>query len=314
MIRAERATPGDAVVVRVSGPTATIITRDGEQEARLTPRVPGGPAVAGDRVLLRPDTDAAGRRRGAPAHDVLERGDGGDKRARPIVANADLLVVVAAVVDPPLRDRLIDRYLVAASLGRLEAALVITKTDLPHDAAALEELLAPYRELGYPALTGNARTAPPSPRRSARSSTGGWRSWRGTPGWASRPSRAALTGVERAVGAVSEKVRTGRHTTSDPRLIPLPAGGAVVDTAGVRTFHLPRLDRARLEVGLPGDRAGRGGLSFPRLRPRRRRGLRGRRRGAGRAAWRAIGGCWRRCADDRLAEPVRALTRPRARP
>ena len=53
------------------------------------------------------------------------------------------------------------------------------------------------------------------------------------------------------MGAVSGKARTGRHTTTDPRLIPLPAGGAVVDTAGVRTFHLPRMDRARLEAGFP---------------------------------------------------------------
>jgi len=250
VIRAERATPGDAVVVRVSGPTATIITRDGEQEARLTPRVPGGPAVAGDRVLLRPDTDPPVVVEVLPRTSVLERGDGGDKRARPIVANADLLVVVAAVVDPPLRDRLIDRYLVAASLGRLEAALVITKTDLPHDAAALEELLAPYRELGYPALTGNARTAPLAEEVRALID-GRVAILAGHSGVGKSTLTRALTGVERAVGAVSEKVRTGRHTTSDPRLIPLPAGGAVVDTAGVRTFHLPRLDRARLEAGFP---------------------------------------------------------------
>ena len=63
-----------------------------------------------------------------PRTSVLERGDGGDKRARPIVANADLLVVVASVVEPPLRDRLIDRYLVAAALGDLAPAIVITKT------------------------------------------------------------------------------------------------------------------------------------------------------------------------------------------
>lgn len=250
MIRAERAAPGDAVVVRVSGPTATIITRDGEQEARLTPRVPGGPAVAGDRVRLRPDTDPPVIVEVLPRTSVLERGDGGDKRARPIVANADLLVVVAAVVDPPLRDRLIDRYLVAAALGRLEAALVITKTDLPHDAAALDELLAPYRELGYPTLTGNARTAALAEEVRALID-GRVAILAGHSGVGKSTLTRALTGVERAVGAVSEKVRTGRHTTSDPRLIPLPGGGAVVDTAGVRTFHLPRLDRARLEAGFP---------------------------------------------------------------
>ena len=261
MIRADRATPGDAVVVRVSGPTATIITDGGEQEARLTPRVPGGPAVAGDRVRLRADTDPPVVVEVLPRTSVLERGDGGDKRARPIVANADLLLVVAAVVDPPLRDRLIDRYLVAATLGRLEPALVITKTDLPHDPAALEELLRPYRELGYPTLTGNART--PGLAEEVRALIDGRVAiLAGHSGVGKSTLTRALTGVERAVGAISEKVRTGRHTTSDPRLIPMPGGGAVVDTAGVRTFHLPRLDRARLEAGFPEIARAAGGCRF----------------------------------------------------
>ena len=249
MTAADRA-PGDAVVVRVSGPTATITTRDGEQEARLVPRVPGGPAVAGDRVRLRADTDPPVVVEVLPRTTVLERGDGGDKRARPIVANADMILVVAAVVEPPLRDRLIDRYLVAAALGGLEAALVITKTDLPHDPAVLAEVLAPYRELGYPVVEGNART--PELVAAVRDLIDGRVAiLAGHSGVGKSTITGALTGVDRAVGAVSAKVGTGRHTTSDPRLIPLPGGGGVVDTAGVRTFHLPRLDRARLEAGFP---------------------------------------------------------------
>lgn len=251
MTGVERAAPGDpTVVVRVSGPTATIVTDGREQEARLTPKVPGGPAVAGDRVRLRSDSGEPVVVEVLPRTSVLERGDGGDKRARPIVANADLLVVVASVVEPPLRDRLIDRYLVAAALGDLDPAIVITKTDLPHDPAALEEILAPYRELGYPALTGNAHT--PALAEEVRALIGGRVAiLAGHSGVGKSTLTTALTGVERAVGAVSAKIRTGRHTTSDPRLIPLPDGGAVVDTAGVRTFHLPRLDRARLEAGFP---------------------------------------------------------------
>ena len=81
--------------------------------------------------------------------------------------------------------------------------------------------------------------------------------------------------MERAVGSVSRKAGTGRHTTTDPRLIPLPGGGAVVDTAGVRTFHLPRLSREEARGGLPRDRGRRARLPLPGLRPRRRRGLRG---------------------------------------
>ena len=50
------AAAGDApVVLRVSGPTASVWADGGEVEARIVPRLPGGPPVAGDRVELRDD-------------------------------------------------------------------------------------------------------------------------------------------------------------------------------------------------------------------------------------------------------------------
>lgn len=242
----------EVVVVRVSGPTVTVLEDGLEREVRLTPRVPGGPAVAGDRVLLRrsDDDDDSIIVQVEPRTTVLERGDGGEGRPRPIVANADLVVIVAAVVDPPLTTRLIDRYLVAAEIGGLEAAIVVTKTDLPHDEDALRETLAPYRALGHTALAGVAKD--PEYIARVRALIGGRTAiLAGHSGVGKSTITAALTGVPRAVGAVSAKVRTGRHTTSDPRLIPLPDGGAVVDTAGVRTFHLPKMDRGTLESGFP---------------------------------------------------------------
>lgn len=240
----------DAVVVRVAGPTATVAVDGGEVEARLRPRVPGGPAVAGDRVALADGGEEPLVVEVAPRRTVLRRGDGPDRRPRAIVANADLVLVVAAVRDPPIRPPLIDRYLVAAEDGGLDAALVLTKADLPHDEAAIAELAGRYREIGYPVLRGSAKD--PTLVEDVRALIGGRIAvLAGHSGVGKSTLTRRLTGVERAVGAVSDKARTGRHTTSDPRLIPLPGGGAVVDTAGVRTFHLPRMGRAELEAGFP---------------------------------------------------------------
>jgi len=252
----------EAVVVRVSGPTVTVLEDGREREVRLTPRVPGGPAVAGDRVRVRHDSaDESIIVAVAPRRTVLERGDGPQGRPRPIVANADLVVIVASVVDPPLHPRLIDRYLVAATIGGLDAAIVITKTDLPHDPQELERVLAPFRALGHVALTGVAKQ--PALIEEIRSLIDGRTAvLAGHSGVGKSTITSALTGVERAVGSVSAKVRTGRHTTSDPRLIPLPSGGAVVDTAGVRTFHLPKMDRATLESGFPDIARAAGGCRF----------------------------------------------------
>ncbi|HTI35310.1 MAG TPA: ribosome small subunit-dependent GTPase A [Miltoncostaea sp.] len=240
----------DAVVVRVAGPTATVAVDGDEVEARLRPRVPGGPAVAGDRVMLADGGEEPLVVEVAPRRTVLRRGDGHERRPRAVVANADLLVMIAAVRDPPIRPPLIDRYLVAAEDGGLDAALVLTKADLPHDEAEIADIAGRYRDIGYPVLRGSAKA--PALVEEVRALIGGRVAvLAGHSGVGKSTLTRGLTGVQRAVGAVSAKAGTGRHTTTDPRLIPLPGGGAVVDTAGVRTFHLPRMDRAELEAGFP---------------------------------------------------------------
>jgi ribosome biogenesis GTPase len=245
-------TGDEAVVVRVSGPSATILVGDEELEARLARRLPGGPAVAGDRVRVRSQGDGEPPLLVAiaPRRTRLERADGPERRPRALVANADLLLVVAAATRPPPRPRLVDRYLVAAHDGGLDAAVIVTKTDLPHDEAEVGGLVARYRDIGYPVLAGCARHDRLVGE--VRSLVGGQVAiLAGHSGVGKSTLTRRLTGVERATREVSRKAGTGRHTTTDPRLIPLPGGGAVVDTAGVRTFHLPRLDRPRLEAGFP---------------------------------------------------------------
>ena len=78
---------------------------------------------------------------------VLRRtADDDDPVERVIVANADQLVVVAALADPEPRARLIDRALVAAYDAGLDPLLCVTKADL----ADPETLLSIYRPLGVP--------------------------------------------------------------------------------------------------------------------------------------------------------------------
>ena len=92
--------------------------------------------AVGDRVALVGDssgqTDTLARIvRVDPRASVLRRtADDTDPVERVLVANADQLVVVAAVADPAPRPRLIDRCLVAAFDAGLDTLLVISKADL----------------------------------------------------------------------------------------------------------------------------------------------------------------------------------------
>lgn len=237
-------------MARVSGPSATLLLDGATREARIAPRIPDGPPVAGDRVEVRETDDDLVVTGIRPRATTLQRGDGPSGRPRVVVANADLLAVVASVAEPPLRPRLVDRYLVAAWAGGLDAALILTKADKEHDAGEVARVADLYRGIGYPVLAGSAKD--PALVEEVRALIGGRvAALAGHSGVGKSTLTRGLTGVERAVGTVSRKAGKGRHTTTDPRLIPLPGGGAVVDTAGVRTFFLPKLSPEELEAGFP---------------------------------------------------------------
>jgi ribosome biogenesis GTPase len=230
--------------VRVAGPSATALVDGVERELRLPPGLKGGPPAAGDLVEL--GEDGAGVAAILPRASELRRG--GARGDRIVAANAHLMIAVEAVVDPEIRPRFLDRYLAAAELGGMEAAIVLTKIDLEHDAGAIAAIVDRYRAIGYPVLLG-VSSDPGLAGRVIELIDGRIAVLAGHSGVGKSTLTTALTGVERPTGAVSRKARSGRHTTTDPRLIRLPGGGSVIDTAGVRTFHLPQTDPARLAQG-----------------------------------------------------------------
>src|SRR5829696_4904025 len=65
---------------------------------------------------------------------------------RVVVANADQLVIVCALADPPPRTGFIDRCLVAAYAADIEPLLCLTKADI----GTPDEVLSYYRELDLP--------------------------------------------------------------------------------------------------------------------------------------------------------------------
>src|SRR5699024_12784817 len=97
----------------------------------------------------------AGVVRGHRRSTVLRRSaDDSDSFERVIVANADQLVIVTALADPPPGPRMIDLCLVAAFDAGMTALLCATKADL----APAEPFLAGYAELRVPAVA--TRTGP----------------------------------------------------------------------------------------------------------------------------------------------------------
>ena len=209
--------------------------------------------VVGDRVAVVGDLgggpDALGRIvRVEPRTSLLRRTpDDTDPVERAVVANAEVLVVVTALVDPVPRPRLIDRCLVAAYDGGLAPLLCLTKSDLapPHDLVAL------YEPLGVEVVvTGPGDDHPGVEalrhRLAGVTSVLFGQSGVGKSTLVNRLVPEAL----RAVGDVTG-VGKGRHTTSSAIAFELPGGGTVVDTPGVRSFGLGAVTVERVLAAFP---------------------------------------------------------------
>jgi ribosome biogenesis GTPase / thiamine phosphate phosphatase len=231
----------DAIVVAVDrGRFRCRIEGQAEQvtgvKARSLPRLS---VIVGDRVRVVGDTTGA---EGALARivEVTERdtvlrrtADDDDPYERPIVANADQLVIVAALADPPPRVGMIDRILVAAFDAGLEPLLVLTKSDL----AAPDGLMATYRPLGVQVVA----VEPGSDLAELRAALSGHRSVLVGHSGVGKSTlvNALIPGVERTTGVVNEVTGRGRHTSTSAVALELPgADGWVIDTPGVRSFGL----------------------------------------------------------------------------
>lgn len=178
---------------------------------------------------------------------VLRRtADDDDPFERPIVANADQLVIVTALADPPPRTGMIDRIMVAGLDAGLDPILCLTKEDL----APADELIAAYAPLDIPIVT----ISPGSPLDELRALLAGRTSvFIGHSGVGkSTLVNALIPGTDRATGEVNEVTGRGRHTSTSAIALELPNGaGWVIDTPGVRSFGLNHVTEASILNAFP---------------------------------------------------------------
>lgn len=169
-----------------------------------------------------------------PRTTLLARSENLDRQKRQLIAaNIDQVIITLSVFQPTLSPPLVERYLIAAEKGGLEAIIVINKVDIERPVAYVEMM----QQLGYHLILTSTKTGEGIDELK-RAMEGKTSVFSGPSGVGKSSLINAAFGIDLKVGGVSAHSGKGRHTTSATRLIPLEGGGFCLDTPGIRSFGI----------------------------------------------------------------------------
>ncbi|MED5355721.1 MAG: ribosome small subunit-dependent GTPase A [Pseudomonadota bacterium] len=235
----------EGMIVARYSKTAVVRANDGEMHTcHLRPNL--SHLVAGDHVLWSDEETGAYVTSQLERRSELKRPDArGQLKA--VAANVDLIAIVVAPEPEPYAN-LIDRYLVAAHMASIDALIILNKSDLLDKHPDCAALLENYRSIGYEVMT----TGPTPSETQALSDLLGSRTsvfvGQSGVGKSSMINRL-LPDEELRVGALSEGVLKGRHTTTTAEVFERPSGGFIIDSPGIREFGLQHIDPALVAPG-----------------------------------------------------------------
>jgi ribosome biogenesis GTPase len=199
------------------------------------------PVAFGDRVtiLVNPDGSAYITEIEPRRNYIIRRASNLSKEASILAANLDGAMLVASLKHPSTSTNFIDRFLATAEAYRVEATLVINKTDLldePEDRELLDAVCYLYRSIGYRVIELSTVTGEglDKVREALKDKT---TLVSGNSGVGkSTLINSLIPGLDLKTAAISDVHDQGIHTTTFSEMFRLPFGGWIIDTPGVRGF------------------------------------------------------------------------------
>lgn len=178
----------------------------------------------------------------------LARTDVSGRKEQLIAVNVDQAIIAISVVNPPLKPALVDRYLIALEKGNIHPIIVINKIDLLEEGeekSRYEEFLSVYEKFGLPILSISTtkRIGLDALRALLKNKT---TVFSGQSGVGKSSLINSVYGLNLKIGELAQKTAKGSHMTTTAELISLPDGGYCVDTPGIRSFGIWKLQKAEV--------------------------------------------------------------------
>lgn len=250
------------LVIKNTGSWYTVRTDDGRDveskvkgNFRLKEIRSTNPVSVGDRVDI--DINNEGTAFITRIEDrknyIIRRASNLSKQSHIIAANLDQAMLIVTVNYPITTTVFIDRFLATAEAYSVPVKLVFNKIDRykGEDKEYLDALINLYTTIGYPCSTLCAKTeegldalkAELKDKITLLSGHSGVGK--------STIINKLVPGVNLRTGDISEYHNKGMHTTTFSEMIPLPEGGYLIDTPGIKGFGTIEMETAEISHYFP---------------------------------------------------------------
>ena len=236
------------LVIRNTGSWYTVKTDDGGQlidckikgNFRLKGIRSTNPVAVGDHVTLVPNnegtafiTEIADRR-----NYIIRKASNLSKQSHIIAANVDQAMLVVTVNYPQTSTTFIDRFLASAEAYRIPVILVFNKVDILDDDELryLDMMINLYETVGYECKSISAERGD-GVDDLMQMLEGKVTVLSGNSGVGkSTLINRLLPDANLRTAEISDAHNTGMHTTTFSEMLPLPTGGYIIDTPGIKGF------------------------------------------------------------------------------
>lgn len=207
--------------------------------------------ATGDRVRFRATSaDQGVIEEILPRATLLYRSD--QFKSKLLASNVTQLLIVVAT-EPSFSDDLISRALVASEAAGIRPHLVLNKIDLAAQRDAARERVTLYADLGYPVHEVSATGDPVQTTELLRPLMQGQSTILIGQSGMGKSSLVQLLvpDADIAVREISQKLDSGKHTTTFTRLYSVDEHTSVIDSPGFQEFGLYHLSEGMLERAFP---------------------------------------------------------------